>query len=91
MQYIIEKRYAKIFFSHYLFLENITTKQQQKIKSFIVNVNNYLNRIFSSFDFLNYKFFLYHQKFIMQGARADYGSYFCNYILLWQPLITKDK
>jgi len=57
MQYIIEKRYAKTFFSHYLFLENITAKQQQKIKSFIVNANNYLNRIFSSFDFLNHKFF----------------------------------
>jgi len=59
LQQLLEKRYAKTFFlhQHHLFLENITTKQQQKIKSFIVNANNYLNGIFSSFNFLNHKFF----------------------------------
>ena len=40
---------------HYLFLENITLKQKQKIKTFIVNSNNQLNAIFSAFDPLNDK------------------------------------
>ena len=40
---------------HYLFLENITLKQKQKIKTFIVNSNNQLNAIFSAFDPLNNK------------------------------------
>ena len=39
-----------------LSLENMTTKQWIKIKSFIVNTYSYLNRIFSSFNSLNCKF-----------------------------------
>jgi len=34
----------------------MTSKQRLKIKSSIVDANNYLNGIFSSFDFLNSKF-----------------------------------
>jgi len=34
----------------------MTSKQQLKVKSSIVNTNNHLNGIFTSFDFLNNKF-----------------------------------
>jgi len=36
----------------------MTTKQQQKIKSSIININNRLNGVFPSFDSLNSKFLL---------------------------------
>ena len=35
----------------------MTSKQKFKIKTSVVNMNNWLNRIFTSFDFLNYEFF----------------------------------
>jgi len=42
---------------HCLFLENMTTKQWLKIKSSIVDTNNWFNGIFLSFDSLNLEFF----------------------------------
>ena len=36
----------------------MTSKQQQKIKSFIVNTKNQLNGIFTTFDSLNFEFHL---------------------------------
>ena len=36
----------------------MTSKQRLKIKSSIIDANNYLNGIFSSFNYLNSKFFL---------------------------------
>jgi len=53
---LLEKKHAKNSLFHYLSLKTITFKQWQKINSFIVNTNNCLNRIFSSFDPLNSKF-----------------------------------
>ena len=53
---ILKSRHSKNTLPHYLFLENVTSKQQLKIKSFIVDANNYLNGIFPSFDSLNSEF-----------------------------------
>jgi len=53
---LLGKRHALLSYSHHLSLENMTSKQQQKIKSFIVDANNCLDGIFSSFDSLNSKF-----------------------------------
>ena len=51
-----KSRYTNNFFLHCLSLENITTKQQLKIKSFIIDANNYLNGIFPFFNFLSNEF-----------------------------------
>ena len=53
---ILKSRCFKNTLSHYLFLKNVTSKQQLKIKSSVVDANNYINRIFPSFDSLNNKF-----------------------------------
>ena len=53
---LLENKHAKNFPTYCLSLENITIKQWKKIKSFIVDINNCLNRIFSSFDSLNCEF-----------------------------------
>ena len=53
---LLGKRHALLSYSHHLSLENMTSKQQQKIRSFIVDANNCLDGIFSSFDSLNSKF-----------------------------------
>jgi len=50
---LLERRHAQNSQSHYLILENMTFKQQQKLEGSIVNMNNQLNRIFSTFDPLN--------------------------------------
>lgn len=42
---------------YYFSLEYITSKQQRTIKSSIVNANNYLNKVFSSFNSLNRELF----------------------------------
>ena len=54
---LLQNRHAKNSSLHHLFLENMTTKQQLKIKSSIVDANNHLNEIFPSFDSLNHEFF----------------------------------
>ena len=36
-------------------MDYISSKQQQRIKSFIVDINNYLNKVFLSFDLLNHE------------------------------------
>ena len=43
---------------HIIHFQNIISKQQQKIKSFIVSTNNCLNRIFYFFNSLNSEFHL---------------------------------
>ena len=53
---LLENKHTKKFSIYYLSLENITIKQWKKIKSFIVNINNCLNGMFSSFDSLNCEF-----------------------------------
>jgi len=53
IKFLIEKRHAGNFLSYLLSLENMTSKQWSKIKSLVTNTNICLNRIFSSFDFLN--------------------------------------
>ena len=50
---LLERRHAQNSQSHYLMLGNITSKQQQKLKGFIADINNQLNGIFSTFDFMN--------------------------------------
>jgi len=52
---LLENRHTKYSPSHYLSLKNITTKQQLKIKSSIIDANNHLNGIFPVFDTLYYK------------------------------------
>jgi len=42
---------------HCFSLEYITSKQQRTIKSSIVNTNNHLNKVFSSFNSLNRELF----------------------------------
>ena len=47
---LLENQHLKKTKPHHLFLVNLTFKQHQKIKSVIVNSNNCLNGLFSSFD-----------------------------------------
>jgi len=54
---LFENRHANKACSHHFFLKNMTYKQYFKIKSFIVDVNNCLNRIFPLFNTLNSKIF----------------------------------
>ena len=53
---LLERRHTSNSQPYHLSLENITFKQQKKIKSFIINTNNHLNGVFLSFDSLNSKF-----------------------------------
>ena len=53
---LLERRHMPNSQSYHLLLENMASKQQKKIKSFIVDTSNYLNGIFPSFDSLNSKF-----------------------------------
>ena len=53
---LLESRYIENTNSHCLLLENMTPKQQLKIKSSIVDTNNCLNGIFPVFDSLNSEF-----------------------------------
>jgi len=52
---LFESRYTINSYSHYLSLENITSKQWLKIKGSIIDTNNHLNGIFLLFDSLNSK------------------------------------
>jgi len=52
-KYLLKARHAVNLPLYHLSLENITLKQKQKIKSFIVDSNNQLNAIFPAFDPLN--------------------------------------
>jgi len=54
---LLEKRHASKSQLHCHSLENMTSKQQLKIKSFIANANNHLNGIFLFFNSLNSKLF----------------------------------
>ena len=53
---LFESRYSNGSHLHYLFLENITSKQWLNIKSSIVDTNNHLNGIFPSFNSFNSEF-----------------------------------
>jgi len=50
----------------------MTTKQWQKIKSSIIDTNNYLNRIFLPFDSLNHEF---SPEFILIDIFSSYFSF----------------
>ena len=56
IKFLLEIRHTNNTSPHYLLLENITSKQRQKIKSPIIDTNNHLNGIFSSFDSVNNRF-----------------------------------
>ena len=56
IKFLFESRHVSNTSHHYLSLENMTSKWRQLIKSSIVDTNNYLNSIFSSFNSLNSKF-----------------------------------
>ena len=47
---LFENRHIKNSPLHCISLEKLTLKQQLKVKSSIIDANNYLNGIFSSFD-----------------------------------------
>ena len=49
---LLDKHLSKKADPHHLFLENLTSRQYQKYKSFIINSNNCINSLFSSFDSL---------------------------------------
>jgi len=53
---LLESRYSSYHNKHYLLMENLTSKQRLKVKSFIINANNRLNGIFYSFNPFNNKF-----------------------------------
>ena len=53
---LLERRHMPDSQSHYLFLENMISKQQEKIKSSIIDANSCLNRIFPSFNSLSNEF-----------------------------------
>ena len=55
---LLERRHILHSQLHCLFLENLTSKQQQKIKNSIIGTNNHLNGIFPSFNSLNSEFYL---------------------------------
>jgi len=50
---LLENQHSKKMKPHQLSLENLTSKQQQKLKSSIVNFNNHLNSLFPSFNNLH--------------------------------------
>jgi len=50
---LLERRHNQNSQEHHLTLGNMISKQQQKLKSSIIDMNNHLNGIFSSFDSLN--------------------------------------
>ena len=53
---LLEIQYSIYSTSHYLSIENMTSKQRLKIKSSITDVNIYLNGLILSFDSLNSEF-----------------------------------
>ena len=56
IKFLFERRHTENTSLHCLLLENITPKQQLKIKDPIIDANNYLNRIFPYFNSLSYEF-----------------------------------
>jgi len=53
-----KRRHVENTSSYCLSLENLTSKQQLKIKSSVIHINNCLNGVFSAFDSLNNEFSL---------------------------------
>ena len=53
---LLERRCSEHTNIYWLLLENMTPKQWLKFKNPIINANNHLNRIFPSFNSLNYEF-----------------------------------
>jgi len=49
---LLDYYYSNASNLHHLSLEKLSSKQKFKVKSSIVNINNYLNIILSSFNFL---------------------------------------
>ena len=50
---LLDDKYSKKAEPHYLSIGNLTSKQQQKIKSSIVDTNNQLNEVYPSFNRLH--------------------------------------
>jgi len=53
---LLESRYMNDNKVHWLLLERLTLRQQLNIKGSIVDMNNRINKVFSSFDLFNSKF-----------------------------------
>jgi len=53
INYLMENQHSNNSTPHCLSLKKLTSKQQLKVKSSIVDANNHLNRILPSFDSLH--------------------------------------
>ena len=75
---LLERRYAQNSQSYHFILENMTSKQQQKLKGSIVNMNNQLNGIFSIFDSLNIVLYLGYRLIDTFSSHISIHSSNCN-------------
>jgi len=50
---LLNNQHSRKAISHHIASSFLIPKQQAKIKSFIIDINNYLNEVISSFDSLN--------------------------------------
>ena len=53
---MLELRHSDNNRNYHLLFEKLMSKQQLKVKDFIINVNNRLNRVFYSFNMLSTEF-----------------------------------
>ena len=53
IHFLIDKHHSKKALLHYRITPHLIAKQWFKIKSLIINTNNYLNKVLPSFDSLN--------------------------------------
>ena len=74
---LLERRHMENTISHHLLLKNMTFKQWLKIKSFVIDTNNWLNRIFPAFDSLNNEFAPgFH---LIDSFSSHFSFYYTNY------------
>jgi len=50
---LLDKQHSKQVKPHHMAISQLTSKQNQKIKSLIVNINHHLNQVLPAFDNLN--------------------------------------
>jgi len=70
---LIDKHYSKKALPHYMVISYLIAKQWFKVKSLIMNTNNYLNKVLSSFDSLNKELPV---GFYLVNTFLDYFSFF---------------
>jgi len=99
---LLNNHLSKKIKHHQLSLKNLTSKQQQKPKSFIVDSNNYLNGLFPSFNNLHKELLAgfhlvvnYHDCFsfhIMNYREKDINNtHICNYDRIFQDTLLDPK